>query len=164
MSSKTDRVTVGGKLMLAGEYSVLGPGGSAISVAISPGITVRVTDSEHWSVYREDTGASYVLGSGTPPDELRFGALAVDAVIERYPELQHRPAKLTFEAIDAYGSGTSKPGVGGSASATVAAMVATFGRLERLVSVNEVIALAIRVHRDAQLDPSRCASLHVGSS
>ena len=150
MSAFAGRVEVGGKLMLAGEYSVLGAGGSAIAVAISPGLAVRVSDATKWTVAREDLGIQHPVGSGEPPESLRFASLAVDAVLAAYPELRDCPAVVTYEANAAYGSGTSKPGVGGSASATVAAMVATLRRLERPVSAEELIPLAIQVHRDAQ--------------
>ena len=150
MSAFAGRVEVGGKLMLAGEYSVLGAGGSAIAVAISPGLAVRVSDAMKWTVTREDLAIQHAVGVGEPPESLRFASLAIGAVLAAYPNLQDRPAEVTYEANAAYGSGTSKPGVGGSASATVAAMVAALRRLERPVSAEELIPLAIQVHRDAQ--------------
>ena len=150
MSYWTGRITVGGKLMLAGEYSVLSPSGMAVAVAVSPGLSVHVSDSEEWGLEREDLGIRWQLSDGPPPAPLLFAATGVLAVLKRFEQSACRPGTIRFEPVTAYGSGNEKPGVGGSASATVAAMAGVYQRLGKSINTEEFINLAITVHREAQ--------------
>ncbi len=41
--------------MIAGEYSVLGPDGEALAIAVGPGLEVSAHAANAWSLVREDT-------------------------------------------------------------------------------------------------------------
>ena len=96
-----------GKVLLAGEYAVL-DGGSALVLAVHRGVRCTV-----WPV----EGGARVLE--TPGDD-RFAAAGLEAVAAP-------PARYAFADEDPTGL-PGKPGFGGSAAATVAAVLAGGGR------------------------------------
>ncbi|SDR87620.1 phosphomevalonate kinase [Brevibacterium siliguriense] len=123
-----------GKLFIAGEYAVVGPGQPAVLIAVDRCITVRLTESEgagriHSSEYgqapviwrREDDGEhiivderpfDYVLSAISTVEELRSGRGASP----RYFDLE-----ISSELNDADGR---KFGLGSSAAVTVATIAA----------------------------------------
>ncbi len=123
------RVEAPGKLVLVGEYAVL-DGAPALVAAVDRGVACEVApaDERTWS---------------TPGGDDRFVRAALEAV-------GALPARYTFSdwnpvtGLERF-PGT-KPGLGGSAAATVAAIVAGSERL----SPGQVFARALEVHRAVQ--------------
>jgi phosphomevalonate kinase len=112
-----------GKLMLAGEYSVLGPVGVAVAVAIDSGVALIAEPTDQWELRRLDCDVAWREGQPVP-DELRFVHHAWQlGVHQAKGELSpHRFATRPGGIIR--GTGKKKPGIGGSASATVATLTA----------------------------------------
>lgn len=134
-----------GKLMLAGEYSVLAPGGLALCLAVAPGLALEATPAERWELARSE-GTTWCEGLEVP-DALRFAHAAwADAIAE----LELAPHRLTTSTRSRDAQG--KPGLGGSASSVAlvtAALHALAGR--ELGAVREaLLPRAIASHRRAQ--------------
>jgi phosphomevalonate kinase len=151
------RVVAPGKLMLAGEYSVLGGAGQALALAVEPGIEVTYEPAAAWSLHRVDTepGATEP-GAWTPgqeiPSSLRFAHEAWKTVLA---EVEVAPGRITTRTLGATGTGDFKPGVGGSASVTVAvvhALLSASGasQADSGSAKETTVRLALGAHHAAQ--------------
>jgi phosphomevalonate kinase len=151
------RFVAPGKLMIAGEYAVLGPSGEALAVAVQAGVTLDAFPASVWELARAEDGTTWREpdGSAAVPEALRFAhaawttARAALAAGDATPPPPHR--LVTRPDGDA-GTGDRKPGVGGSASATAAVTAALFGLAGRDVPAERaaILAAALRAHRAAQ--------------
>jgi len=133
--------------MIAGEYSVLGPAGEALAMAVAPGLEVFYEPCDEWVLERADTGAVWRSGQPVPAD-LRFVQAALQTT---RAVLDVAPQHITTAVPASTGTGVRKPGVGGSASATVAVVGALFhasGR--RPLDCDAITDLAVRAHVSAQ--------------
>lgn len=142
------RITAPGKLMIAGEYSVLGPQGEALAVAVSPGLELEIAPAKQWQLHRDDTGERWSSGDALP-EGLRFLHAALETVRARYNDDLEPQLLRTRLASTAIGTGTRKPGIGGSASACAAATAALLASLGR-AHPDEICELAVRAHTRAQ--------------
>ena len=133
--------------MVAGEYSVLGPSGEALALAVTPGLEVLATPSSRWGLQRRDTGETWV-DPAPPPAGLRFAHAALAAVRAEHPDTP--PHSLTTRTLGDVGTGERKPGVGGSASAAVGAVAAALLAAGRTIGPEEVCRLALAAHLGAQ--------------
>lgn len=124
------RVFAPGKVVVAGEYAVL-DGAPAIVAAVDIGVEAR---------FEPDPDAGRVLR--TPRGDDRFVRAALEAV--------DAPAG-TWTFLDVGGPPMpSKPGLGGSAAATVAAVAAGLAARGRAVDRTEVHTIAAAVHHRVQ--------------
>jgi len=134
------RVHAPGKLMLAGEYAVLLPGGAAIVAALDRGIDVRARDADAWSVRH----GNLFWSQGEPtPRGLAFAVAAVQAVRARL-----RASPKSLETLGNLDEGGVKTGLGGSAAATVGAVLAAARGTG--ASFDDLWRLADEVHREVQ--------------
>ncbi|MCK5795920.1 MAG: hypothetical protein KAI47_01970, partial [Deltaproteobacteria bacterium] len=144
------RARAPGKLMLAGEYSVLRVGGLAVAVAVPYGVEIVAVPASRWEIHRDDA-ASWREGDPSVPEELRFVHAALERSLEVFPSLV--PRRLSARSLSDVGQGTTKPGVGGSASATVATCAllndATGDPAEKLDDT-ALLARVIAAHRAGQ--------------
>ena len=122
------RVVAGGKVVLLGEYAVL-DGAPAWVAAVDRGVQCTVHPSD-------------VLRIDTPTGDDRFARAALEAVAAP-------PAHYQFTDWRPVPSAT-KAGLGGSAAATVAGIVAGLGAQQRTASPAEVHTLAHQVHHAVQ--------------
>jgi len=143
MNSVTVRAP--GKLMLAGEYSVLGPSGEALVLAVHPCIQAAVEPSEHWSICRLDSGQTWSEGQPIP-DALSFACSAVSSF--QRAENSVAPARVTIQSVDTLDG--PKRGYGSSASVTAAVVGALHAARTGEVSKDPVLAVSLRAHREAQ--------------
>lgn len=134
-------VEVPGKVVLAGEYSVLLPGEPCLVAAVDRTLRAEATDAAPWAAA---SGPAKWRDGEPAPEALRFVVSAVQAVRRRWPSA--RPRRL--ETRDELGRGEVKLGLGGSAAATVAAV---FAAAEGTGATrDELWALADEVHRAEQ--------------
>jgi phosphomevalonate kinase len=153
-----------GKLMLAGEYSVLGPGGVALAVAVPLGVEASATPSDTWQLVRWESGISWSEGAEIH-EVLRFAHAAWRVTLESLPRIlaPHRIVTRSVggvpflvgregEGAGPGSPGSGKPGVGGSASASVAITAALLGLAggDVVRERETILRLALRSHRDAQ--------------
>jgi phosphomevalonate kinase len=143
----TFTVVVPGKLMLAGEYSVLGPAGEALAVAVGPGLAVEAVPASRWTLSREDSTDIWTDQAGTPPESLSFAHAALQRALRHSDAPPHR---LTTRALVDTGSGDRKPGVGGSASVVVAVVAAVLEAAGGVVDPATVLPLALDAHAAGQ--------------
>ena len=122
------RVRAPGKVVLLGEYAVL-DGAPAIVAAVDRGVACAVTPSARMEVR-------------TPTGDDRFVRAALAAV-------HAPPAVYTFSDWNPV-PGPDKVGLGGSAAATVAAVLAGHRAAGRDPDPDEVFAVARAVHRRVQ--------------
>ncbi|MEZ4240893.1 MAG: hypothetical protein R3F59_32995 [Myxococcota bacterium] len=123
-------VVAPGKLVLLGEYAVL-DGAPAVVAAVDRGVRCTVAPGDGLQVV-------------TPTGDDRFARAALEAVGAppgRYTFADERAAPLP---------GGDKPGLGGSAAATVAAVLAGHLAAGRDVGRRERLEQALRVHRAVQ--------------
>ena len=133
-----------GKLMIAGEYSVLGPGGVALAAAVAPGLEVQATPADGWSIERADRAGVWRAGDPPPDPELGFAHAALHASLEQVtPPPQHLLIR------GAHATGEAKPGLGGSASATAATAAAVLG-LAGALHQDALLEVALRAHQQVQ--------------
>ena len=130
------RASAPGKLMIAGEYTVVIPGGPALAVAIDRRVTVTIEPGgDRWRVTSEAMGLHEA-----DPEQVPVLSAALNAV-EGLPDAAH----ITVDSE--LGIGPQKPGLGASAAVTVA----TLGALKGLAGLEPpTLAEAIAVHREAQ--------------
>lgn len=133
--------------MIAGEYSVLGPGGQALAMAVEPRLAVDATPGERWELSRGDGSAHWSAGEAVPA-ELRFMHAAVEVLRSEIADLG--PQRLVSRGPDGTGTGDRKPGVGGSASATVATVGAILAAAGEDLDPARVTRLALQAHAAAQ--------------
>ena len=137
-----------GKLMLAGEYSVLDPGGVAVAVAVNPpALRAELTPAAAWELARADLPTVWRQGDPVP-DELAFVHAAWRACVPRLGG-KLPPHRVAIHRVGSAGTGSAKPGVGGSAGATTVTVAALFG-LAGGGSDDELRDLALEVHRRQQ--------------
>ncbi len=145
------RWAIPGKVMLAGEYSVLREGGIALVLAVDAGLELELeppSASQSPLPVRRDTAVAW--SGGPVPDELRFlhAGLAHSAP-KRLFKAPFR-VQLSSSPSAGVGTGATKPGLGGSASAAVGGLAVGY-RLAGLVPSREVfLQAAVDVHRTAQ--------------
>ena len=119
-------VNAPGKVVVLGEYAVV-DGAPAIVRAVDRGVRCTVTPSDQ-------------LGWTTPTSDDRFVARALrSAPAGHYAFTDWRPVRSV-----------EKVGLGGSAAATVAAIVAARQHAGRAAGVDEVFGEAFGVHHDVQ--------------
>ncbi|PKN58290.1 MAG: hypothetical protein CVU56_06510 [Deltaproteobacteria bacterium HGW-Deltaproteobacteria-14] len=130
------RASAPGKLMLAGEYTVSGPGGVALAVAIDRRLTVEVDSlGSDWRVSSEALGLV-----DAEPETVPIVARALE-VVEGLP-----PGGRVVIRGD-LGVGAKKPGFGGSAALSAAVLVA----LRRLSGAHSTsIGDVVELHRSVQ--------------
>ncbi|MEM6928389.1 MAG: hypothetical protein AAF602_15755 [Myxococcota bacterium] len=117
-----------GKIVVLGEYAVV-DGAPAIVRAVDRGVRCTVTPAD-------------VLAWSTPTDDDRFVARALEAVgapAAHYAFSDWRPVEAT-----------DKVGLGGSAAATVAAVVAAWRVAGRVFGPDDVLSTAHAVHNAVQ--------------
>lgn len=137
-----------GKLMIAGEYAVLGPSGEALAIAVAPGLEVTATPAPEWSLERADVGVRWELGDGPVPPELRFAGAALKATLRAVgPTSPHR---LSTRVLGGTGTGDHKPGIGGSASACVGVVAAVSAAAGASVRPGDLLPIALDAHLGAQ--------------
>ena len=128
------RVVAPGKLVLLGEYAVL-DGGPALVLAVDRGVACDVVPAP-------------VREVRAPVHDGRSDTRFVDAALEA---VGAPPARYTFSDVRPLVlPGGAKPGLGGSAAATVAAVLAGHTAAGRVVGVSERLEQAIAVHREVQ--------------
>ncbi len=142
-----------GKLMIAGEYAVLGPDGEALAVAVEPGFACEATPAARWSLVRNDAGAEVEVPF-TPdptrtsyvgvPEAARFAIAAVDHALATLGEAP-APLRLVTRTLAA-ATGDRKPGVGGSAGASVVVAGAVLAAGGVAVSADRVLPVALAAH------------------
>jgi phosphomevalonate kinase len=133
------RAGVPGKLLLAGEYSVLVSGRAALVAAVDRRLFVEGTPASRWSARSGD--ALWTEGEAVPAG-LSFVVAAIDAVRKRWDP---RPLALTTRdelTVDGH-----KLGLGGSAAATVGAV---FAAAQGAGSGDALWRVADEVHRAVQ--------------
>lgn len=135
-----------GKLMFAGEYSVLRPGGVALAAAVDAPLTVRVVEADRDRVSSEALG----LARAEPSDDPRLGfvaaALAAARQVAPVPPLSV-DVSGTAGQIDGRGS---KLGFGSSASVTVATVAAALTAAGHELDLGALYRLAALAHARAQ--------------
>ena len=141
--------SAGGKCMIAGEYSVLLPGGWALAVATRGGVTARATPSESWSFQREELKLNWVPGDA-PMGPVRFGSAVTEALRRRGVA----PLALSTTSGAIGGHGGPKQGLGSSASAVVAMVAAAIEADRRrhasALHPSLLLEIACESHADAQ--------------
>ena len=140
------RYVAPGKLMIAGEYSVLGPHGEALAIAVEPGLAVTATPTARWELARADSDVTWAEGELVPA-ELRFAHAALTEALGRCRPAPHR---LETDVLGGTGTGAKKPGVGGSASAAVAITGAVFDLAGREADADRITLSAFEAHLSAQ--------------
>jgi phosphomevalonate kinase len=125
-----------GKLMLAGEYTVVDPGGPALAVAVGARVRVGVEEGgKRWRVTSEALGLAEAEVDEVP---------LLVALLRYTPKLPKGGAFLIQSEL---GDGPSKPGLGASAGIVVAAALA----LRKLAGQPPPkLADLIRIHRSGQ--------------
>lgn len=140
-----------GKLMIAGEYSVLGPGGEALAVAVEPGIEAQATPASAWEILRAEGTASWTEGAPVP-DQFSFAHAAWEEARRSLGDDDppaHRIVTRTRSDVD---MDASKPGLGGSASAAAVMSATMFGLAGRDPEqhTEQVLDVALRAHGRVQ--------------
>ncbi len=140
------RFALPGKLMVAGEYSVLRPGGLALAFAAGVAIEVEarpaVSETDGLHLVRRDTGASWA-GAGDVPADLRFLFAGL------------RAGGLTAGHVAAWaprgtGIGEAKQGLGGSAAAVVAGLLVAHRLRGIPVDPDRFVTTAVVAHAAEQ--------------
>lgn len=126
-----------GKLLLAGEYAVLQPGGVALVAAVDRRIRVQSAPADAWCV--ESGGVRWSPGEPVP-ETLRFAAAAVEEARRRGAPARHL---ITTGEMSV---GGRKLGLGSSAAATVAVLNAALG----VTPSDESWRQADAIHREVQ--------------
>ena len=136
-------VVAPGKLMIAGEYSVLA-GGEALALAVEPGVEATATASDTWELGRAESEVTWREGQAVPED-LRFAHAAIEAVRGGLS-----PCRVVTRTLGGVATGGRKPGAGGSASATVAVVGALLASAGLPMSEESVLHPALAAHLAAQ--------------
>ncbi len=173
MAADGIRVRAPGKLFVLGEYAVLEPGAEALVLAVPRFVKVRIEPDPGGAIALDCPGLGIAkLGGRLDADgprwdagadvelvkkKLRFvdAALALAAAIARRERAEPRAFRMRIESE--LGAGSSKPGLGGSASistAVAAALLAWCGVIETDVESdaarNRVFRIASLAHFVAQ--------------
>lgn len=136
------RASAPAKLILAGEWSVLEPHGSAVVLAVDERLVVEARRADAWSVAR---GAVYHLDdehdAEGAPQELRFLATVL--------ELARRSRPETALALESLPGGVTA-GLGSSAAVVSASVLALYAVRGETPSREELFADAFEAHHRAQ--------------
>jgi phosphomevalonate kinase len=151
-------VTVPSKLMLAGEYAVLVPGGKALAVACAPRMEVLCADSENDRVVLPDLGMSWIVTPGERLESLPHKALQLvaRAMLEMRGRAPIRARKRAERGLALVLRRRRVPGVAGqmavgaSAALVAGAVKAMAHHLEFPVAPGKLLAPAIAAHGAAQ--------------
>jgi phosphomevalonate kinase len=141
-----------GKLMIAGEYSVLGPRGVALAVAVEPGVEAIAAPSPLWGIERAD-GVGLWREGEPPPRALSFARAALDASLAALAARgRPAPSPHLLRTRSPAATGVRKPGLGGSAStvAAIASSVVGLAGLDPRHHLGLVLEAALDAHRSAQ--------------
>ncbi|MBT9554616.1 MAG: hypothetical protein IV100_01250 [Myxococcales bacterium] len=140
------RVALPGKLMVAGEYSVLRPGGLALAFAAGVAIEVEAwrvpSEADGLQLVRRDTGAAWKR-AGEVPADLRFLLAGL------------RAGGLTAGRVAAWaprgtGIGDAKQGLGGSAAAVVAGLLVAHRLRDIPIDPDRFVTAAVVAHAAEQ--------------
>lgn len=146
MESRAAYCSVPGKLMIAGEYSVLLPGGASLAMAIEDRLIVSVRQAAVDTVYSTALGLNGVAPGRI--EALRFVEQALTALRTTCPL---PPLEVHIEGTMGQQSGGQKLGLGSSSAVCVglvgAGLAWAFGRSP---AVEDWFALAHRAHASAQ--------------
>ena len=142
----TARIVAPGKLMLAGEYSVLGPTGEALAIAVQPGVEATCEPSSTWRLVRGETGETWEDGSAVT-EAFTFAHAAILAAQKAFTPVA--PLTITTRSLQAASSG-GKRGLGTSASATVAVAAAVQYAATGAVDHRTLLPVALDAHTTAQ--------------
>lgn len=146
MSASTYRISVPGKLFIAGEYAVLEPEGQCVVAAIDRYVTADIRESDHNNIHLPQLGFSGVtwemmnvhLQFSDNAPKLTFIQNALRVCMQYIKESNVRPLSfslsITSELDDASGK---KYGLGSSAAVVVA-----------------VISSVLQLHAKAGIEPS----------
>ena len=137
------RVVAPGKLMVAGEYSVLGPDGYALAFAVSPGLTAACRPAGRWRLERADIPEPWEEGQPVP-GTFRYVHAALDRTAPPHSVV------IARAATGAIGAGARKPGVGGSASAAVLGAAISLAARGEPLRRDTVLAGALTAHAAGQ--------------
>ncbi|PIE17629.1 MAG: hypothetical protein CSA65_08375 [Proteobacteria bacterium] len=138
-----------GKLMLAGEYAVLADDGLALAIAVPHGVAIEASWAKRWQLRRFHDHREWHEGDEEVPECLRFIHAALEQSRQDLGDARLPPMALEARSTGEVASGDAKPGVGGSASATVAACTLLAGVAGEGDS-EALLARALAVHRGAQ--------------
>jgi phosphomevalonate kinase len=151
MQGRSFRFQAPAKLMLAGEYSVLGPSGLSLSLAIAnQGVEAVGQSADVWQIARDDLDLSWQVGQEVP-FELSFAHSAWQ-LARQSSSAPGGPLRICTRNYGAAIAPTGKPGLGSSASAVVAVTAATLGEQALAASSGKerVLDLALKAHQQAQ--------------
>lgn len=151
-------VMVPSKLMLAGEYAVLVPGGKALAVACPPQMEVLCTDSDNDRVVLPDLGMSWIVTPGERLESLPHKALQLvaRAVVEMRSQVSVRARARAERGLALVLRRLRIPGVAGqmavgaSAALVAGAVKAMAHHLELPIAPGKLLVPAIAAHRAVQ--------------
>lgn len=126
MRTQPYRYRAPAKLMLAGEYSVLGPSGLSLSIAVADhGVEAIAQPANAWQLAREELALTWEPGQSVP-FEFSFAHSAWQLASQEKATTDPCLKICTTNYGEAIGP-SGKPGLGSSASAVVAVAAATLG-------------------------------------
>ncbi len=134
------------KVMLAGEYALLAPGGTGLALAVVPGFQVEVAMAAQWQISLPDLSLS--LGAQHLPDlndctgALRYVVAALQVAATRLP-LAH-PLAITLTSMP------RRVPVGASAALVAGTLVAAAQLAETPISTAALMEASLEAHGQAQ--------------
>jgi phosphomevalonate kinase len=133
-----------GKAFLAGEFAVLEAGRPALVMGIDQRLHAKWDPAREVSLLHQPSGTAW--DGGAAPEELRFAVRAAELALRLCAEegLPRQGFRLVYE--DDFGPPGPKPGLGGSAAASVIAVRAACAAQRRALAEAETVALAVAAH------------------
>ena len=147
-SLKSSRFFAPGKLMIAGEYAVLGPEGEALAIAINAGIEATICPSHQWQIVHQDLDLSWCEGAHPVPTDLHFAHHTWRTLMEMAPHPLPAQRISTRSVMMTHLPG--KPGFGSSASTVVSITAAMLSLFSSSTSAHRLLETALNVHTQAQ--------------